>query len=291
MNFYQFTVFDAKKIEKMPLIRLRMPVSKTIIEVKCRYRPMGVDFGVILCYTVQINDENVPLQEKGGLSVDSVCITVFGLEYRLPTGCTLMDAMQAIGYSSVHTHGCRNGVCGACSAQYRLPQDKSVRTCLACCTVIQDGMEVLSFGSVSPAATGLKPDESVKGLPTLPDAFPELANCRNCGLCSRMCPQGLDVRSIVGAAARNGIRACAISSFPCVMCGACAKVCPAGIDPSRVSMLARRLNGIQTEKQSESLRQRVQAIRNGDLTESVQALAQKSSEELRILYENRKTNT
>ena len=46
-------------------------------------------------------------------------IYVMGKAYDVPTGITIMDAMEYAGYRFTRGAGCRSGFCGACGTVYR----------------------------------------------------------------------------------------------------------------------------------------------------------------------------
>lgn len=69
-----------------------------------------------------------------------VSVFIMGKEYKIPSGLTLMKAMEYAGYRYTRGAGCRAGFCGACATIYRLKNDYKLKSALACQTTVADGM-------------------------------------------------------------------------------------------------------------------------------------------------------
>ena len=58
----------------------------------------------------------------------------------VPSGLTIMQAMEYLGYKFLRGCGCRGGFCGACATVYRIFGDHSLNTALACQKPVEEGM-------------------------------------------------------------------------------------------------------------------------------------------------------
>lgn len=217
----------------------------------------------------------------------TVNMFLFGKQYEVSEGLTVMAAMEYAGYPLVHGCGCRNGVCGACAFFYRIRGDRELHAGLACQTKVEDGMYI----AARPSPTTEKRVYDIHQIPADKDVmrqlYPELDACIGCRACTRICPQGLDVMEYVDLARRGDFEACAEASFACVICGACSSRCPVGIDQPQVAMLARRIYGKHLAPRCGHLEDRLRQIRDGDFDEPMEALMQASAEQLKELYNNR----
>jgi CO dehydrogenase/acetyl-CoA synthase alpha subunit len=117
--------------------------------------------------------------------------------------------------------------------------------------------------------------------------YPEIYECIGCNACTKMCPQGLDVKKYILYAKDGDFERCAAESFECVMCGACSSKCPAGISHPQVAMLARRINGKYIAPVCGHLEDRVNEIADGDFNDLIEAIMQKPISEMKELYKNR----
>ena len=217
----------------------------------------------------------------------TVDIFLFGKQYAVPENLTIMTAMEYVGYQLVRGCGCRSGFCGACATVYRIEGERSLHACLAGQTKVEDRMCVLTFPS-------FPLQKKVYDLETIPisaapvaQLYPEIENCIGCNACTRLCPQGIDVKQYIADARSGDFAKCAEASFACVMCGVCSSRCPAGISHPQVAMLARRINGKYLAPVSTHLEERIKEIENGTFNDLIEALMQKPIEELEELYNNR----
>jgi len=153
----------------------------------------------------------------------TVMISVFimGREYKVPFGLTIMKAMEYAGYRFVRGAGCRAGFCGACSTVFRMKDDYKLQTALACQTTVQEGMFLtqIPFMPANKATYDIE-DLSPDVNPIL-HLYPEIARCVSCNMCTRSCPQDLEVMDYIQAALRGDIEETARLSFDCIQCGLC----------------------------------------------------------------------
>lgn len=215
-----------------------------------------------------------------------VKIYLFGKEYQVPRSLTIMTAMEYVGYRLVRGCGCRNGFCGACAIFYRI-NDGETQVCLACQTQVQDNMYIAVMPSF-PIEKRIYDIETLSPLESvMQQLYPEIHNCIGCNICTKNCPQGLNVKEYIARAKEGDFKGCADESFECVMCGACTVKCPASIPQPQVAMLARRINGRYLTPVSEHLNNRISEIKSGEFNELIETLMQKPIEEIKELYNNR----
>ncbi|MDC4205612.1 MAG: 2Fe-2S iron-sulfur cluster-binding protein [Candidatus Manganitrophus sp.] len=132
-------------------------------------------------------------------------IEVDGAEYPVPEGITVIQAMWHLGRPTIHGVGCLGGVCGACPITYRLPDQMSSKTGLACQTAVREGMAITFIPSdSSKKAIALLPKEAPTQK-TLFQYYPETRRCTACRACTSVCPQEIDV---MGGAGGDQRRAC-----------------------------------------------------------------------------------
>ena len=218
---------------------------------------------------------------------EMVNVFLMGKRYEVPSGLTIMGAMEYAGYKLVRGCGCRNGFCGACATVYRIKGDRELKTALACQTTVQDNMYVatLPFFPLNKELYDigkLRPDEQV-----MMQLYPEIYACIGCNACTKACPQELNVMQYIAYAQRGDFKKCAELSFDCVMCGICSSRCPAGISHPQVAMLARRLNGKYIAPEAKHLTKRVKEIEDGECAKALEAIMNKPVEELKELYNHR----
>ena len=218
---------------------------------------------------------------------EMVNVFLMGKRYEVPSGLTIMGAMEYAGYKLVRGCGCRNGFCGACATVYRIKGDRELKNALACQTTVQDNMYVatLPFFPLNKELYDigkLRPDEQV-----MMQLYPEIYACIGCNACTKACPQELNVMQYIAYAQRGDYKKCAELSFDCVMCGICSSRCPAGISHPQVAMLARRLNGKYIAPEAQHLTKRVKEIEDGECAKALEAIMNKPVEELKELYNHR----
>lgn len=216
-----------------------------------------------------------------------VNVYLFGKRYQVPDNLTVMRAMEYAGYKLVRGCGCRNGFCGACATIYRIEGDRTLRTCLACQTKVEDGMYVATLPFFPLVKQVYDMEKITPAVQVMMQLYPEIYACVGCNACTKACTQGLNVMQYIAYAQRGEFDKCADESFDCVMCGCCSARCPAGISHPQVAMLARRINGKYLAPRSSHLEDRVREIENGDFNDLIEALMGKPVEELKELYNTR----
>ena len=217
-------------------------------------------------------------------------VYLFGKKYQVPSGLTIMTAMEYAGYELVRGCGCRNGFCGACATIYRIKGESQLHGCLACQTEVQENMYVatLPFFPLEKRTYNIeeiRPDQQV-----MMQLYPEIYACIGCNACTKACTQELNVMQYIAYAQRGEYDKCAEESFDCVMCGVCSSRCPAGISHPQVAMLARRLNGKYIEPECGHLSDRVKEINEGIFDKKIEELMVKAVDnidEIKDMYNNR----
>jgi formate hydrogenlyase subunit 6/NADH:ubiquinone oxidoreductase subunit I len=216
-----------------------------------------------------------------------VNIYIMGKEYEVPSALTIMKAMEYAGYSLVRGCGCRGGVCGACSTVYRTGDDYRIKVGLACQTVIEPGMHMAQI-PFYPANKAVYDIEKLE--PTAEDIlglYPEIARCLCCEVCTRACPQDLEVMYYMQAALRGDCKEVARLSFECIMCGLCVSRCPAELMHYNAAILCRRLHARYGMKRAEHVATRVREIEEGKFDKELSDLVAMGREQLVKAYEAR----
>lgn len=219
--------------------------------------------------------------------VEKVTISIMGREYRVPAGLTILQAMEFSGYQLIRGVGCRGGVCGACSAAYRVPGDYRLKSGLACQTVVEDEMELVQLPFFPANKAVYEVETSVPDEKTLLEQYPEIARCMGCNSCTLICPQNLEVMEYMSAALRGDVEKVAKLSFECILCRLCTTRCPADEVQPFVAILARRLYGRHLAPASPHLAKRVSEIGVGKFDAGVGEMKKKSADELREMYKAR----
>ncbi|NTU84492.1 MAG: 4Fe-4S dicluster domain-containing protein [Chloroflexales bacterium] len=216
-----------------------------------------------------------------------ITMQLMGKDYSVPSGLTIMAAIEYAGYKLVRGAGCRGGFCGACPTLYRRNGSHRMFTALACQTVVEDGMCLVQMPFV-PLQTRPYELHTISPRPnTILRHFPEIAACVACNTCTRACPQGLQVMDYIQAALRGDIERASKLSFDCISCGICSSRCPADIKHYAVGQLARRIYGKFITPADPHLAERVGELEAGRFTSELEALAGMSAAELRARYEQR----
>ncbi len=78
---------------------------------------------------------------------EKVKIRVFGSEYEVPCGTSVLRTFQHLGRIRAFTEFCWNGDCMNCKIDYRTRRDEP-RSGLACNIPVQGGMQVTKIHSV-----------------------------------------------------------------------------------------------------------------------------------------------
>lgn len=218
---------------------------------------------------------------------DMITMQLMGKDYVVPTGLTIMAAIEYAGYKLVRGSGCRAGFCGACPTIYRKNGDHKLYTALACQTLVEDGMCLVQVPFV-PVAKKLYAMEAIRPTPNIIlQYYPEIAGCVACNTCSRACPQGIQVMDYIQAALRGDIELAAHLSFDCISCGICSSRCPADIKHYPVAQLARRLYGKYITPTSAHLASRMAELASGTFDGEMETLMHLPLADLKARYEQR----
>lgn len=216
-----------------------------------------------------------------------ITMQLMGKSYSVPSGLTIMAAIEYAGYKLVRGAGCRGGFCGACPTLYRRDDNHRVYTALACQTLVEDGMCLVQMPFM-PLLAKTYDLHAIEPRPnTLLRHFPEIAGCVACGTCSRACPQGLQVMDYIQAALRGDVERAARLSFDCISCGICSARCPADIKHYAVGLLARRIYGRYITPLAPDLAARVAELEGGAFAGELDELIALPAAELRARYEAR----
>lgn len=216
-----------------------------------------------------------------------ISVYIMGKEHKVPFGLTIMKAMEYAGYRFVRGAGCRAGFCGACATVYRMKGDYKLQTALACQTTAQDGMYLTQIPFMPANKSIYDIDELDPNTNPILHLYPEIARCVSCNLCTRSCPQDLEVMDYIQAALRGDIEEAAKLSFDCIQCGLCTVRCMAEISHYHVGQLARRLYGKYFSPVPAHLECRLEEIEGGKFDEEMKKLTSLSLAELKELYRAR----
>lgn len=218
---------------------------------------------------------------------EMVTIYVMGKRHRVPTGLTIMKAMEYAGHQFRRGAGCRGGFCGSCATIYRTEGSYKLQGALACQKIVEEGMYIAQI-PFSPAEKKtydldeLRPEASV-----FLQYYPEIARCLACNTCTKACPQDIMVMDYVQAALRGDIEEAAKLSFDCLSCGLCAVRCPAEIVPYNIAQLARRLYARYIVGPTGHVLKRVKEVEEGKFNEKIDELKSLARETLQERYETR----
>ena len=222
-----------------------------------------------------------------GSSREMVTVSIMGKAYKVPADATIMGAIEYAGYQVKRGAGCREGFCGACPTVFRMPNDYKLYTCLACTTVVEDGM----FLAQLPIIPADKPTYDINTLApdvtTFQKIFPEVFKCVACNTCTKACPQDLQVMDYIQAVMRGDIEEAMDLSFDCLSCGLCAIRCPAEIVHFNVGILAKRLYGKYLVEKSPELDARLKEINDGVYDKEYRELMKAKPDTLKKQYYER----
>ena len=211
-------------------------------------------------------------------------VYIMGQAHQVPADLTVMQAMEYAGYKFTRSCGCRAGFCGACATIYRMKGDYKLQTAMACQTRVEDGMFLVQL-PFQPADKPLyNVNEETYDENAILKYFPEVARCVSCNTCTKACPQDLDVMDYIQASLRGDYKRVSELSFDCIQCGLCAIRCPAEIVQYNVAQFARRMYGKYGFDTDESLKKRVENIKNGDYEKEFTRLLKMDTEESKEEY-------
>jgi len=236
--------------------------------------------------TMEKNSTEMKTKEKELQEPEQAFISVYimGKEHRVPFGLTIMKAMEYAGYRFIRGAGCRAGFCGACATVYRMKGDYKLETALACQTTAQDGMYLTQIPFMPANKSIYDIDELDPAVNPILHLYPEIARCVSCNMCTRSCPQDLEVMDFIQAALRGDIEEAAKLSFDCIQCGLCTVRCMAEISHYHVGQLARRLYGKYYSPTPEHLIERLKEMDAGEYDEGMEELMGLDKEELKKRY-------
>jgi ferredoxin len=221
------------------------------------------------------------------MSEEMIPIFIMGKMYMVPPSLTIMKAMEYAGYQLVRGVGCRGGFCGACATVYRLPGDYHLQVGLACQTLIEPGMYLAQIPFYPAHRADYQLEELDPTFGSLAKTYPDLLRCLSCGTCTKVCPQGIDVKQFMAEAMRGDIVSVADRSFDCIMCGLCVSRCPAEEVQPNIAILCRRLYGRYLAPESTHLTERIAALEAGEYDAELSTIEALSRPELKKMYEER----
>ncbi|UCH02768.1 MAG: 4Fe-4S dicluster domain-containing protein [Candidatus Bathyarchaeota archaeon] len=214
-------------------------------------------------------------------------VYIMGRDHLVPSGLTIMKAMEYVGYKFIRGAGCRGGFCGACATIYRMKNDYKLRVALACQETVKDGMFLAQIPFTPANKVIYDLDQLSPTVSVFLELYPEVAKCVSCNTCTKACPQDLEVMDYVQASLRGDFEKVAFLSFDCISCGLCAMRCPAEIAPHRIAELARRLYGKYIMPRAQHVEKRIKEIETGKYDEEVKKLMSIGLNELKKLYVER----
>ncbi|MGD9140637.1 MAG: 4Fe-4S dicluster domain-containing protein [bacterium] len=218
---------------------------------------------------------------------EMIPIYIMGKRYDVPKGLTIQKALEYAGMTLLRGCGCRGGFCGACGTVYRTKGDYKLKVALACQTVVEDGMYLTQI----PFYPANKATYDIEKLgPVLEDVvqcYPELMRCVQCGTCTKVCPQDIDVMQYMATAMRGDISRTADLSFDCIMCGLCASRCPAETVQYYVGILNRRLYGKYVAPAAKHVQERIKELEASKYDKEIADYMKMDKKELQKIYESR----
>jgi heterodisulfide reductase subunit C len=217
----------------------------------------------------------------------STRIYIMGKAYEVPSGVTIMDAMEYAGYRFVRGAGCRSGFCGACGTVYRKEGEYRLEFALACQEMVEDGMHLTQLPFTPAPRRSYELDALDAEENVLLQYYPELARCVSCNTCTKACPQDLEVMDYIQAALRGDLASVVELSFDCIQCGLCSMRCPADIKHYHMAQMARRLHSSSASPAPEHLADRLAEIEDGAYEKELDALVGASMDDLKARYARR----
>ena len=221
------------------------------------------------------------------MAEELVPIFIMGKKYMVPSGLTIMKAMEYAGYQLIRGAGCRGGFCGACATVYRVPGSYRLQVGLACQTVVEPGMHLAQIPFYPALRADYRLDQLEPSFQTVVRIYPELLRCLSCGACTKVCPQDIDVKQYMADAMRGDLAAVADRSFDCIMCGLCVSRCPADEVQPNIAILCRRLYGKCLVPKAEHVAERLREIDARKFDDDLARMKALSEDDLRRMYNER----
>lgn len=218
----------------------------------------------------------------------NITVHIFGKPYSIPAGLTILHAMEYVGYTSTHECGCRGGICGGCVVAVKKKGKPGTEYVLACRTAAEDGIYVELPQKKQPLQREYDIQNIDMSVNSILRLYPEINNCVGCGLCTRVCPNNIDVMMYITYIQNGDIDKCAEISLGCIMCGICSISCPAGINHCHAALFARRINGKYLIPKSELLDKRITEVNNGNFSCKINELEKMTIDELKNIYRQQK---
>jgi ferredoxin len=218
---------------------------------------------------------------------EMVSIYIMGKKYDVPKGLTIQKALEYAGMTLLRGCGCRGGFCGACGTVYRTAGDYKLKVALACQTVVEDGMFLtqIPFYPANKATYDIEKLEPI--LEDVVQCYPELMRCVQCGTCTKVCPQDIDVMQYMATAMRGDIVRTSDISFDCIMCGLCASRCPAETVQYYVGILNRRLYGKYLAPAAQHVAERIKELDAKKFDKEIEDYMKMEKKDLQKIYESR----
>ncbi len=217
--------------------------------------------------------------------IKMIPVYIMGRKYEVPSGLTILKAIEFAGYSLKRGCGCRGGVCGACVTIYRMKGDYKLKTGLACQTQVEPDMYLTQLPYV-PANRAVYSIKTISAKDSdITALYPETMRCLQCGTCSKACPMGLEVMDYVAAVMRGDLALAVELSMECLMCGMCAVRCPAELSPFNIAMLVRRIYGMRVLPPSPTLANRLDEIKGSRFRKELEQLKQTDQATLSQMFQ------
>jgi len=192
----------------------------------------------------------------------AIAVTINDHPCQVPLGITAIQALWYAGERPIKGIGCLGGSCGACVFSYRIGNDPTIKTGLACQTLVEEGMQFAFAPPPVKSGASYTLQDLQPAKEQLAKFYPEARRCTNCMACNWVCPQQIDARAMVRRSTAGDFQDAAERYTTCIMCGLCATVCDVGIAPQRVGLFAHRAVGRSLEIPS-CLTARLDEIRAG----------------------------
>ena len=224
------------------------------------------------------------------MSVKEEMVKVYflGEGFDVPASCTILTALEYVGFQLTTGVGCREGFCGACATLYREKGDYRLQPGLACQTVVSDGMHIAQIPFVPAEKATYDINEIDADIDAFKELYPTIFRCVGCNTCTKICPQDIEVMDYVQALIKGDIGKAADLSFDCIRCGLCALRCPAEIVQYNAATLARRLYGKYLMKKSADLEKRVKEVTEGMYADQLNDAVAMDKDKLKEVYYARK---